>query len=979
MRAVALFAALFGAVGCASAPPPAEPAPPPPAKPAPAPPPELPALPGEAHFAGLRRLTFGGENAEAYWSFGGRELVLQAKVKGAACDRIYRLALDEPTPALVPVSSGRGATTCSYFLPGDKSIIFSSTEHASPECPPPPDRSQGYVWPLHEHDIYKVNHDGSGAVRLTETKGYDAESTVCQKDGSIIFTSVRDGDLELYRMDSSGKNVMRLTNAPGYDGGAYFSPDCSKIVWRASRPKDEKELADYKGLLEKGLVRPSKLEIYVANADGSEPVQVTYLDAASFGPSWHPSGKRIVFSSNYGDPKGREFDIWAIDVTGTNLERITHAPGFDGFPMFSPDGKSFAFSSNRMTPPGGHDTDVFVARWVEGSPNAIEAITATPGRLLGDIAYLADPAQEGRGIGTKGLERAGAYLEKRMKDLGLEPAGDAGSFRQSFPAVTALEVGPGTEVRVGTDALPKDAFVPLGFSPKSSKAEGDLVFAGYGVVVPKGRDDYAKLNVRGKIAVVRRFVPETSEFSSPDAKRRHGDLRFKAWLAKQRGAKALIVVDEPEAPKTAAPKTAAPKTEAPKTEAPKADPHKTGAPGGVEAWKKPDEARLPALAPEGHGDAGIPAVVIKRSAGAPFIEALEKGTRLRATVSVDLVQKAESAFNVVGRITASPEAGKKLPGTIVIGAHYDHLGFGGRHSLAPGDTKPHVGADDNASGTAAILEIARALMTPEARRALRRDVVVAAFPGEESGLLGSAHFVHAGEKKTPGALGPKDVYAMVNLDMVGRLRENKLQVLGGETAREWTELVEPACRAARVQCGIAGDGGYGPSDQMSFYVAGAPVLHLFTGSHADYHKPTDTTGKINAWGAAQIAEIVAKLTSALAVREKPLTYVAARGAAPRGDLRSFNASLGTIPDYAGPGPGKTGVLLSGVRPGGAADKAGLKRGDVLVRLGPNDIRSVEDLMYVLNESKPGETVKVVVLRAGKPVELEATFQESRPR
>jgi hypothetical protein len=954
MRAVALFAAIFGAVGCASAPPPEEKAPPPPPAKAAAPmPPELPPAPGEAHFAGLRRLTFGGENAEAYWSFGGRELVLQAKVRGAACDRIYRLSLDEPKPALIPVSSGRGATTCSYFLPGDQSIIFSSSELASPECPPPPDRSQGYVWPLHDHDIFKVAHSGGATVRLTDTKGYDAESTVCQKDGSIIFTSVRDGDLELYRMDVNGKNVVRLTNAPGYDGGAYFSPDCSKIVWRASRPKDEKELADYKGLLEKGLVRPSKLEIYVANADGSEPVQVTYLDAASFGPSWHPSGKRIVFSSNYGDPKGREFDIWAIDVTGTNLERITRSPGFDGFPMFSPDGKSFAFSSNRMTPPGGHDTDVFVARWVEAPPSANEAVTAAPARLLGDIGFLADPVQEGRGIGTKGLARAGEYLEKRMKDLGLAPAGDAGSFRQTFPAVMALEVGATTELRIDTATLPKDAYVPLGFSPKSSKADGELVFAGYGVVVPKGRDDYAKTNVRGKIAVVRRFVPETTEFSSPDAKRRYGDLRFKAWLAKQRGAKALVVVDEPEPPKLGT----------------------TG-----DAWKKPDEARLPALAPEGHGDAGIPAVVVKRSHGSALVQSLEAGRRVRASVAVELVQKSESAFNVVGRIPAAPEAGKKLPGTIVIGAHYDHLGFGGRHSLAPGDTNPHVGADDNASGTAAILEIARALMAPEVRRTLRRDIVVVAFSGEESGLLGSAHFVHAGEKKTPGALAPKDVFAMVNLDMVGRMRENKLAVLGAETAREWNELVTPACQAARIQCGIAGDGGYGPSDQMSFYVAGAPVLHLFTGSHIDYHKPSDTTAKINAWGAAQIADFVARLTSSLAVREKPLTYVAdARGAAPRGDLRSFNASLGTIPDYAGPGPGKAGVLLSGVRPGGAAEKAGLKRGDILVKLGPHDIRSVEDLMYVLNESKPGETVKVVVQRGGKAIELEATFQESRPR
>ena len=752
-------------------------------------------------------------------------------------------------------------------------------------------------------------------------------------------------------MDSNGKNVVRLTHAPGYDGGAYFSPDCSKIVWRASRPKDQKELDDFRALLAKGLVRPTKLEIYVANADGSDAVQVTYLDAASFGPSWHPSGKRLVFASNYGDPKGREFDIFAIDVNGTNLEQVTTAPGFDGFPMFSPDGKSFAFASNRLTPKGSHDTDVYVAQWVENPEGPFLKGTPPAERVLADIAYLADPAQEGRGIGTAGLARAGEFLEKRMKELGLAPAGDPGSFRQAFPAVMALEVGPKTSVRIDKSELPKDAYVPLGFSPQSAKIEADAVFVGYGITVPKGRDDYAGKNVRGKIVVARRFVPETPEFASTDAKRRYGDLRFKAWLAKQKGARAFVVVDEPERPASAP-----------------AD------------WKAPDEAKLPALVPEGHGDAGIPGVLLKRSVGSPLVKSLSDGKRVRAEVSVELVAKSENAFNVVGKLPAAPEAGTKLSGTIVVGAHYDHLGFGGRFSLAPGDSKPHVGADDNASGTAALLEIARALAAPEVRKTLRRDVVFAAFSGEESGLLGSAHFVHAGEKKAPGALPPKEVFAMLNLDMVGRLRENKVAVFGTETAKEWNDLVSPACRAARVECGIAGDGGYGPSDQTSFYAAGAPVLHLFTGSHSDYHKPTDTTDKINAGGAAQIAALVASVAADLAKREKPLTFVAdARGPAARGDLRSFNASLGTIPDYAGPGPGKTGVLLSGVRPGGGADKAGMKRGDILVKLGSHDIRSVEDLMYVLNDSKPGETVKAVVLRNGKPVELDTTFQESRGR
>ena len=245
-------------------------------------------------------------------------------------------------------------------------MIYASTHLGGDACPPRPDHSQGYVWALYDsYDIFRAKADGSGVTRLTDTPGYDAEGTVCAKDGSIVFTSVRDGDIDLYRMDADGKNVKRLTSTVGYDGGAFFNADCSKIVWRASRPKPGEELEGYKKLLAKGLVRPTKLEIYVANADGSEAAQITYLDAASFGPFWHPSQKRILFSSNYGDPKGREFDLWAVDIDGTNLERITHAPGFDGFPMFSPDGKYLAFSSNRATAPGAHDTNVFLARWTD--------------------------------------------------------------------------------------------------------------------------------------------------------------------------------------------------------------------------------------------------------------------------------------------------------------------------------------------------------------------------------------------------------------------------------------------------------------------------------------------------------------------------------------------------------------------------------------------------------------------------------------
>ncbi|HEY2901261.1 MAG TPA: hypothetical protein VGL59_11840 [Polyangia bacterium] len=322
-------------------------------------------FPGEASFlADLRQLTFGGENAEAYWSFDGRELSFQARPVGQSCDRIYRMAVGAATPAPVPVSSGKGATTCAHFLPsGD--LIYASTHLAGEACPPRPDMSQGYVWALYDsYDIFRVAPDGSHLRRLTTEKGYDAEGTVCGRDGSIVFTSTRNGDIDLYRMDADGRNVRQLTNELGYDGGAFFNADCTKIVWRASRPQPGVELDSYRALLAQGLVKPTKLELWLADADGTNPVQLTHMNAASFAPSFHPTQDLIIFSSNYGDPHGREFDLWTIRTDGSDLRRVTFAPGFDGFPLFSPDGKWLAFSSNRATPRGQHDTNVFVARWL---------------------------------------------------------------------------------------------------------------------------------------------------------------------------------------------------------------------------------------------------------------------------------------------------------------------------------------------------------------------------------------------------------------------------------------------------------------------------------------------------------------------------------------------------------------------------------------------------------------------------------------
>jgi len=310
----------------------------------------------------------------------------------------------------------------------------------------------------------------------------------------------------------------------------------------------------------------------------------------------------------------------------------------------------------------------------------------------------------------------------------------------------------------------------------------------------------------------------------------------------------------------------------------------------------------------------------------------------------------------------------RLPGAVLVGAHYDHLGHGGAGSLAPDSHEIHNGADDNASGVAALLEVARQLASPGTH--LRRDVFFVAFSGEEAGVLGSTAFT----RKPPGGLKLGDLVAMLNMDMVGRLRGNQVTVLGGESAAEWQQIVPPQCDANGLLCTLSGDG-YGPSDHSPFYAAGVPVLHFFTGSHEDYHKPSDDAGKINAAGGAHIASLVAGVAETLADQPGRLTYKSAPSPAPRGDSRSYGASLGTVPDYAG--DGRPGVLLAGVRAGGAAEAAGIQRGDLLVELAGKEIRDIHDFMFVLQSAKPGEKAKAVVVRGGNRMTVEVTFGTSR--
>ena len=316
----------------------------------------------EVHLANVRQLTFGGENAEAYFSFDGSRLIFQSTREGVPCDQMFTMGLDGSD--LQMVSTGDGRTTCGYFYPGGASIIYASTHLGGSECPPPPSFELGYVWAIFDsYDLFRAAPDGTELVRLTETPGYDAEATV-GPDGRVVFTSVRDGDMEIYTMAGDGSEVRRLTNRQGPDGGPFFSPDGSKIVFRGREIPPGPEYDDYKRLLDEGLWRPTSLELFVMDADGSNLQQVTDLGGASFAPFWHADGERLIFSSNWHNPDGRNFDLFIINVDGAGFEQVTFDDAFDGFPMFSPDGQHLVFASNRQSATEG-ETNVFIADWVE--------------------------------------------------------------------------------------------------------------------------------------------------------------------------------------------------------------------------------------------------------------------------------------------------------------------------------------------------------------------------------------------------------------------------------------------------------------------------------------------------------------------------------------------------------------------------------------------------------------------------------------
>ncbi len=559
-------------------------------------------------------------------------------------------------------------------------------------------------------------------------------------------------------------------------------------------------------------------------------------------------------------------------------------------------------------------------------------------------AALSDDALEGRGVGTAGLDRAGDLVEGWLRGLGVQPT--PSGYRQPFDVTVGITAGPGNRLRDSVERAIDRDFMPLGFSSSGAFA-GPVVFAGYGITAAdKGYDDYAGVDVRGKVVLALRYEPGENDEKSPfDGKRpsRWSDLRYKAHLAKQAGAAALVLVTGP--------------------------------------GNEPPDATdpLPALKIDGPtSDAGIPVLQVTRATADAWLAAdnlslaklqaqidasyapASKPLTTRVDGAIDLAPVRKPVANVLGVIPG--HGGAIADEVVVVGAHLDHLGHGGRGSFQPDTPAIHNGADDNASGVAAMLCGVRRLKLP----ADHRTIVIAAFTAEEIGLGGSSWYAEH------PILPLQRTVAMINLDMVGRVREQKLQVLGTDTAPEWTGWLAKAAVGTDLRLTMGGDG-YGPSDQTAFYAAGVPVIHLFSGAHPEYHTPSDDFATINTVGGGQVATLLGNLLSD--VTAGPKAHLQTNNAGPplAGDSRGYGAYLGTIPDYSAMEAQTGGVLLSGVRAGGPAERAGLRGGDRIVKMGDVDVRNLYDMTFVLRDHRPNESVAVTVDRAGERVTLLATL------
>ncbi len=964
---------------------------------------------GEGQFLkNIRQLTYEGKSTgEGYFSPDGKFLIFQSEREhGNPFYQIYIMNLESGDTHRV--SPGIGKTTCSFIRPNADEVLFAST-HLDPDAKAKQQaeiefRASGkkrrFTWDYDlTYDIFSTKRDGSSLKRLTDATGYDAEGAYSPDGTKIVFCSLRNAypaeNLspedqkrlesnpgyfgEIYIMSADGSDQKRLTNWSGYDGGPFFSPDGERIIWRHFN--------------ENGMLA----DIYTMKLDGSDMRRLTDFKSMSWAPYFHPSGEYVIFHSN--KLGFTNCELFIVDARGEKEPvQVTFTDGFDGLPVFAPDGRHLAWTSGRTAT---KDSQLFYAEWNHEA--ALEALklaklktslppaqtfdipessiqspvnkTSTPQKtghrfspeiadadLRAEVGYLASDELEGRLTGTKGTQMAANYIADYFQKIGLNPQGDNGSYFQEFPFITGTKIIPVQNhlciIKEGADKetiqfeVNKD-FVPLALT-SNGKVEGQVVFAGYGLSIPgtegKSYDSYAGIDVKDKIVLVLNHVPEKVDAQRRLEFSRYSGLRYKAMLAREHGAKALLVINGPKSQGAG--------------ELIALSSDKESANSGIIA------ASISGKAAEAIFDGSGKSLEVIQSRLDVEEPRIEGGgfelpnVKIRIFAAVEQVKDKDR--NVLGLLL--PTEGTECSEYVMVGAHYDHIGHGGVDSLAREGEKGqvHNGADDNASGVSTVMELAAFLAEERVKNPhlFNRGVVFALWSGEELGFIGSSYFT---EHPT---VPLKNAIAYINYDMVGRLRDNTLILEGISSSNAWRRLIEKNNVTAGFNLKLLTDP-YLPTDVTAFYPKGIPVVHFFTGVHEDYNRPTDDAETLNYEGMTRIAQFSKSLIMDLLNNLERPDYVTV---AQSGDVSSKKVARksywGTVPDFAY--EGKEGVRLGNVKSGSPAEKAGMKSGDIVVEIAGKKITNIYDYNYMMDSAGIGQPVEVIVLRDGKRETLSIT-------
>ncbi len=958
-----------------------------------------------------RQLTFEGRRAgEGYFSFDSKNLIFQSeRYEGNPFFQIYTMDLSTGRTRLI--SPGVGRTTCSFYHPDKQHLQFAST-HLDPnarqvmreeyERRNDPSAGRGKMWDYDKYyDIFVSDPRGRNLKRLTDTVGYDAEGAFSPDGKHIVFCSMRDAYpleklneeqraiwekqpeyfAEIYIMDADGSNQRKLTDWPGYDGGPFFTYDGSRVIWRHF---------DENGLI---------ADIYTIKPDGTDRRRLTDFKCMSWAPFMHPSNEYAIFASN--KHGFTNFELFIVDAMGQKQPvRVTYSDGFDGLPVFSPDGKSLCWTTNRRIG-GWRKAQLFFADW--NHDEALKAIRSAPLRgteepmptfahphehgwpdgppptikpgltpsitdedLYEHVKFLASDKLEGRMTGSRGAREASEYIAQQFKQMNLIPLGDGGTYFQEFEFPKGIAVdNKNTKLWIRPNAetmnMPKEenlgqAYQPLSFSANGS-ASGLVAFAGYGLVVPEdqgkaGYDSYAGLEVQDKVVLILDDVPNDVSTDERIRLSHYASPRYKALQALKRGAAGMLIVTGPHTPNA----------------------------GQLMKLKRNDT------------DCGLVAASISIQTADKLLQSVsttigqlqemldggkipehfanlapQSGARLQ----VELTRKMGKCRNVVGllpSISDYPMADEY----VVVGAHYDHIGHGetgGSRALAGEEGQIHNGADDNASGTATVLELAAHFTSvyadAESADRPQRNMIFALWSGEEIGVIGSSHFV----RHAPCPLG--QIAAYVNFDMVGRLRAGNLILQAVGSSPDWLGLIEKV-NVRRPLDLIIQEDPYLPTDTHEFYPAGIPVLSFFTDVHDEYNRPVDDAETLNYPGLERIALLARELVGELASAPSKPKVTRIASARPRGaeGMRGRSIFTGTVPDFTA--NDVEGMKISGVQGDSPAEKAGLVSGDIIVELAGHPIKGLEDYAVILRALKPDVAVDIKVLRNGKKLELKIT-------